>query len=443
MFDFAAFSASFGGFIWVMFFFILALSVIVAVHEYGHYIVGRWCGIHAEVFSVGFGTVLLSRVDRHGTHWQIAALPFGGYVKFKADSDATSTPDEGVLKNLSPVELRRTLNGAPIWARAVTAAAGPVFNFILSIILFCALFMWQGQFTDTLKISKIFSFPSNFTLQVGDEIISVDGLDVNNIKEFVLAGQDLKAPVNYIVQRDGQRIEAKGPVPFPAIVSQVYPRSAAIEAGISSGDVITKIDGQPISSFAELKKLVADAGDDEMLFSVWRFGEEFDVVLSSKSVAVPGPDGTLENRRLVGISGDIFFEPGTEPLAFNLAILAAVQQTWKAIRWQLIGLKQMILGSISACNMSGPVEIAKIAGQVASQGTLPFLYLIAGLSVAVGLMNLFPIPVLDGGHLVFCAYEAVTGRKPSDSVLNILMTFGLIIILSLTLFAVIMNSICP
>ena len=296
---------------------------------------------------------------------------------------------------------------------------------------------------DTLKISKIFSFPSNFTLEVGDKIIAVDGLDVNNIKEFVLAGQDLKAPVNYIVQRDGQRIEAKGPVPFPAIVSQVYPRSAAIEAGISSGDVITKIDGQPISSFAELKKLVADAGEDKMLFSVWRFGEEFDVVLSSKSVAVPGPDGTLENRRLVGISGDIFFEPGTEPLAFNFAILAAVKQTWKAIRWQLIGLKQMILGSISACNMSGPVEIAKIAGQVASQGTLPFLYLIAGLSVAVGLMNLFPIPVLDGGHLVFCAYEAITGRKPSDSVLNVLMTFGLVSILSLTIFAVIMNLICP
>ena len=113
MFDFAALSASFGGFIWIMFFFILALSIIVAVHEYGHYIVGRWCGIHAEVFSVGFGTVLLSRVDRHGTHWQIGALPFGGYVKFKADSNSTSTPDEAILKNLSPLELRRTLNGAP------------------------------------------------------------------------------------------------------------------------------------------------------------------------------------------------------------------------------------------------------------------------------------------------------------------------------------------
>ena len=150
MFDFAILSASFVGFIWPLFSFVLALSLIVAVHEYGHYIVGRWCGIHAEVFSVGFGTVLLSRVDKHGTRWQIAALPFGGYVKFKADSNAASAPDGVILNSLDRTELRRTMYGAPIWARAATAAAGPAFNFILSIILFCTLFMWQGQFTDKL-----------------------------------------------------------------------------------------------------------------------------------------------------------------------------------------------------------------------------------------------------------------------------------------------------
>ena len=129
------------------------------------------------------------------------------------------------------------------------------------------------------------------------------------------------------------------------------------------------------------------------------------------------------------------------PLIFNDN--HEVFRTWFIINISLAGLKQMILGSISACNLSGPVAIAETAGQMASQGALPFLALIAGLSTAVGLMNLFPIPVLDGGHLVFCAYEAITGRKPSDSVLNILMTFGLILIFSLTVFAVIMNSICP
>ena len=443
MFDFAVLSASFGGFIWPLFSFVLALSLIVSVHEYGHYIVGRWCGIHAEVFSVGFGTVLLSRVDKHGTRWQIAALPFGGYVKFKADSNPASAPDGVILNSLDTTELRRTMHGAPIWARAATAAAGPAFNFILSIILFCALFMWQGQFTDKLKINKMFSLPGDFTLELGDEITAVNGLNVNNFEEFIAAGQDLQAPVSYTVKLDGRRVEARGPVPFPAVVSQVQPLSAAIEAGIIAGDVIKQIDGQPISDFADLKRLVAAADGDAMMFSVWRLGKEFDVVLRSKSVAVPGPEGSLVNRRLVGISGDIFFEPGTKPLAFTVAIAGAVKTTWGAITWQLVALKQMIKGSISTCNLSGPVDIAKVAGQMASQGVVRFVNLIAGLSVAVGLMNLFPIPILDGGHLVFCAYEAITGRKPNDSVLQFLMTFGLIIVLSLTVFAVIMNQICP
>ena len=443
MFDFGALSASFGGFIWVMFFFILALSIIVAVHEYGHYIVGRWCGIHAEVFSVGFGTVLLSRVDRHGTHWQIAALPFGGYVKFKADSNATSAPDEAVLNSLSPMELRRTLNGAPIWARAATAAAGPAFNFILSVILFFALFMWQGQLTDKLKIHKMYAVPGDFTLNLGDEIIAVNGLNVSNFKEFFLVGQDLIGVVNYTVKRDGQLVDAQGPVPFPALVAQVQPRSAAIEAGILSGDVITRIDGKPISGFLDLKKLVSSADQDEMLFSIWRTGEEFDVTLRSKNIAIPEPDGSFKSRRLVGITGSTFFEPDTEPQSFDVAITAAFERTWYIINISLAGLKQMILGSISACNLSGPVAIAETAGQMASQGALSFLALIAGLSTAVGLMNLFPIPVLDGGHLIFCAYEAITGRKPSDFVLNGLMTFGLILVFSLTIFAVIMNFICP
>ena len=442
MFDFTSLSASFGGFIWIAFFFVLALSVIVTVHEYGHYIVGRWCGIYAEVFSVGFGPVLFSRLDKRGTRWQIAVLPFGGYVKFKGDANAASGPDGQVLPSLDPIELRCTMHGAPIWARAATAAAGPVFNFIFSIILFCVLFMWQGHFTDSPKISKMFATPVVNTLQIGDEIISVNGVDVFSIEDLVIAGKELVAPAFYTVLRDKRRVEAQGPVPFPALVSQVQPRSAAIEAGIKVGDVITRIDGQVLNGFADLQAAVATADADEMLFSVWREGSEFDVTLTSRLVAIPELNGSFENRRLVGITGGIFFEPGKEPLPFGIAITAALKRTWYIITVSLAGIKQMVLGSISACNLSGPVAIAETAGQVASQGAMPFLALIASLSTAVGLMNLFPIPVLDGGHLLFCAYEFITGRKPSDSVLQILMTVGLVVVLSLTLFAVVMNEIC-
>jgi len=442
MFDFTSLSASFGGFIWIAFFFVLALSVIVTVHEYGHYIVGRWCGIYAEVFSVGFGPVLFSRLDKRGTRWQIAVLPFGGYVKFKGDANAASGPDGQVLPSLDPIELRCTMHGAPIWARAATAAAGPVFNFIFSIILFCVLFMWQGQFTASPKISQMFATPVVNTLQIGDEIISVNGVDVFSIEDLVIAGKELVAPAFYTVLRDKRRVGAQGPVPFPALVSQVQPRSAAIEAGIKVGDVITRIDGQVLNGFADLQAAVATADADEMLFSVWREGSEFDVILTSRLVAIPELNGSFENRRLVGITGGIFFEPGKEPLPFGIAITAALKRTWYIITVSLAGIKQMVLGSISACNLSGPVAIAETAGQVASQGAMPFLALIASLSTAVGLMNLFPIPVLDGGHLLFCAYEFITGRKPSDSVLQILMTFGLVVVLSLTLFAVVMNEIC-
>ena len=443
MFDIFALSTAFGGFVWVLFFFVLALSIIVAVHEYGHYIVGRWCGIHAEVFSIGFGTVLISWMDKHGTKWQFAALPFGGYVRFKGDENAVGQIDPGSTSSKDSSELRRTMHGAPIWARAATAFAGPAFNFILSIIVFCCLFMWQGQYSENLLIAKLAPVPGQSDLKIGDEIIAVNKTEVANFESFFLVGQDLNSPVIYTVKRNGNTLEALGPVPFPALVGQVSPRSAAFEAGILAGDVITHMSGAPIRDFGDLQHAVAAAEDDSMSFTVWRRGVEFDVTLKSKAVAVPGPDGSFTNRRLVGISSAMFFEPGTLPLPFITALKAATARTWFIIKISLSGLSEMVLGKISACNLSGPVAIAETAGQVATQGTIPFLALIAGLSTAVGLMNLFPIPVLDGGHLIMCAYEFVTGRKPRERTLQLIMSAGLFFILSLTVFTVVMNMLCP
>jgi regulator of sigma E protease len=199
----------------------------------------------------------------------------------------------------------------------------------------------------------------------------------------------------------------------------------------------------PIRDFSGLQKVVAATENAAMNFTVWRRGVEFDVTLKSKAVALPGPDGSFTNRRLVGISSAMFFEPGTLPLPFITALKAAAARTWFIIKISLAGLSEMVLGKISACNLSGPVAIAETAGQVASQGTIPFLALIAGLSTAIGLMNLFPIPVLDGGHLIMCAYEFITGRKPSERILQFIMSAGLFFILSLTVFTVVMNILCP
>jgi regulator of sigma E protease len=139
--------------------FIVALSVIVAIHEYGHYIIGRWSGIKAEVFSIGFGPVLFSRMDRHGTRWQVAALPFGGFVKFLGDADAASGKDSAAMAATPPERLRQTMHGAPLWARTATVAAGPVFNFILSILIFTAVMMAGGKTADPLTVGALKPLP--------------------------------------------------------------------------------------------------------------------------------------------------------------------------------------------------------------------------------------------------------------------------------------------
>ena len=428
---------------WNFLSFIIALSVIVAVHEYGHYIVGRWCGIHAEVFSVGFGSVLFSRLDKHGTRWQIAALPFGGYVRFKGDANVASGPKMAILSEMDARELRSTLNGAPVWARALTAAAGPIFNFALTAIIYCALFMWQGQYLDNLKIAAIFDLPGDHQLRVGDEITALEGVPVANFQDLIKAGVDRTAPLDYTIIRDGSQRVVLGPVTFPALIGQVAPRSAAIEAGLKSGDVVTHVNDETIADFTELQRQVGLANDQELQLTVWRAGEVFSTTLTPKAVAIPNADGGFDNRRLIGITGEItFFVPETEPLGFVTAITAATVRVWVIIKTSLVGIVQIISAKISVCNLSGPIAIAETAGQMASQGTMPFIALIAGLSTAVGLMNLFPIPILDGGHLVFCAYEAVARRKPNERAVQILMTFGLGFVLFFTIFAMVVNFNC-
>ena len=168
----------FGGLIWTLLAFVIALSVIVAIHEYGHYIVGRWSGIHADVFSLGFGPVIYSRFDKRGTKWQIAALPFGGYVKFAGDADAASGKDVAAMEaaEADPKRLRATMHGAPLWARAATVAAGPVFNFALSILVFAAIGLSVGVPRDPMTVGEMHPLPfEQNELVEGDEIVSIGG----------------------------------------------------------------------------------------------------------------------------------------------------------------------------------------------------------------------------------------------------------------------------
>ncbi|RRH75071.1 RIP metalloprotease RseP [Falsigemmobacter faecalis] len=443
--EFFAQFPDFGGGLRTLLAFVAALSVIVAIHEYGHYIVGRWCGIKADVFSLGFGPVIFSRVDRHGTRWQIAALPLGGFVKFKGDADAASGRDEEMMSALSPEAARDTMHGAPLWARAATVAAGPVFNFIFSMLIFAGIALSVGIATDEARIGEIKPMPGAESLQEGDLITALNGRPVADLREFATLATELPpAPsADYSVERAGRIFQLTGPFPFPPRADQVNPDSPAQEAGLRAGDVILAVNGAAISSFTELRDYVAAAEGSQVALQLWRDGAVLDVVLTPKRMDVPRAEGGFETRWLIGVTGGLVFVPETRSAGPLEALQMSASQVGTIIKTSLSGMWHMVTGAISSCNLRGPLGIAQSSGNAAAQGSFTFIWFIGMLSTAVGLMNLFPVPVLDGGHLVFHAWEAVTGKPPSERALRGLMAAGLTILLSLMIFALSNDLFCP
>ena len=446
-----AFLPEFGGFAMTLIAFVVALSIIVAIHEYGHYIVGRWSGIHAEVFSLGFGPVLFSRVDSRGTRWQVAALPFGGYVRFLGDSDAASGKDGDVVRAMTETERRRTMHGAPLWARAATVVAGPACNFALSIIVFAAIIMVRGQVAEPLTVGEMRPLPDMiFELQEGDEVLAVEGQEVpafsdaEAMNEFSSAIPQARV-LDYTVRRDGEVLQVTGPNLYPPLISQLAPQSAAYDIGLETGDVIVAVNEDEVSAFDQLKTHVEGADGAPIKLKVFRpsTGETLDFVLAPRRVDEPQPGGGFATKWRIGIVGGLAFEPATEVIGPFEAVGDGVLQTYRIMTGSISGLWHMITGAISTCNMTGPIGIAQTSGAMASQGAESFIWFVAALSTAVGLLNLFPVPVLDGGHLVFYAYEAVVGRPPSDFALRVLMAAGLTLVLSVMVFALTNDIFCP
>ncbi|GGH19072.1 regulator of sigma E protease [Cribrihabitans marinus] len=441
--DILALIPEFGGLVYTIVAFVVALSVIVAVHEYGHYIVGRWSGIYAEVFSLGFGPVLWSREDKHGTRWQVALLPFGGYVKFLGDSNAASGKDAAAMAEaeLDPERMRHTMHGAPLWARAATVAAGPVFNFALSILIFTAVFMIRGVVSDPLTVGQVETLPDVVTeLRPGDEIVAIEGIPTPDFEDDAawsdfVTGLEPARQLQYTVRRDGSERVVQGPWLFPPLIEQVAPRSAAMDIELKPGDLITALDGDPIFAFSQLKDRVESSDGRVLLLTVWRDGTELEFALAPRRTDEPQADGGFRTHWRIGIIGGMVLDPATETAGPIEAVTGGVVQTWRIITGSISGLWHMITGAISTCNITGPLGIAETSGAMASQGAQSFIWFIAVLSTAVGLMNLFPIPVLDGGHLVFYAYEAVAGKPPSDMAMRVLMALGLTMILMLMVFA--------
>ena len=240
----------FGNLLYTVVAFVLALSIIVTVHEYGHYIIGRLSGIKAEAFSLGFGPTLISRTDKHGTVWKLSAIPMGGYVKFLGDANAASAGvDEGAMARLSPEERRHTMHGAPLWARAATVAAGPVFNFLLSIAVFAGAMMWQGRVAEVPQVGALVALPGGAGgLLPGDRILAIEGVETPDYAGFsdIAAAAPAASLIRYRVLRDGRESEIEGPQIAPPLAAAVIPQSAGFAAGMQAGDVVTAVNGAPI-----------------------------------------------------------------------------------------------------------------------------------------------------------------------------------------------------
>jgi regulator of sigma E protease len=433
-----------GGTAWTVVFFILGLSVIIFVHEYGHYIVGRWTGIHAEVFSVGFGTVLFSRTDRRGTRWQVAAIPFGGYVKFLGDADASSVR-QGDVSGLSAAERRHTMAGAPLWARAATVAAGPMANFILTFFLLTGLLLALGAPREEPSVGAMRAFPlAAQGLVEGDAIRAVDGQPTPDWETFRSVSDQLrgKTELTYTVDRGGETLTVTGPHPQAPVVSEVQVRSAAMDAGLQEGDVILKAGGRDVRYFAELPEIVAESKGQPVPLVVWRAGQTFEIALTPRIRTVDDGEGGFTERYLLGLYSGMFFEPAVRNVGLGEAALNALENMWRMTTATFSGLWNMVQGVISSCNLSGAIGMAETMGDAARNGVESFVTMLAVLSLGVGILNLFPIPVLDGGHLVFHAYEAVTRRPPSERALRVLMTVGLTLVLSIMIFGLSRDLMC-
>lgn len=446
--DLTSLIPAFGGLFFTLLAFVVSLSVIVFVHEFGHYIVGRWSGIKAEVFSLGFGPVLISRIDNRGTQWQFAMIPFGGYVKFLGDKDAASAGDDQEIAVMDTDEKRQTMHGAPLWARTATVAAGPLFNFILSILIFSSIAFWQGQARDPLTVGSLYPVPYDHGLKTDDVLLAINGdqipslLDAAAISIFWRSLSDDNR-YDYKVLRNERVVSVEGPNLSLARVDQVVPRSAASDARIQPGDVIFKINGIKILRFEDLKVYVEKSKGSPLDLTIWRDGEVVAVQLVPKRVDEPLESGGFQTVWRIGIvGGQFFFAPKVTTLEARYALMFGAQNTWRIITGSIDGLYHVVTGAISSCNLSGVIGIAETSGQMARQGGESYIWFIALLSTAVGIVNLFPVPVLDGGHLVFFAYEAIVGRPPASQFLNALMMAGLTLVVSFMLFALANDILC-
>ncbi|MEM7056236.1 MAG: RIP metalloprotease RseP [Pseudomonadota bacterium] len=425
--------------------FIIVLSIVVAIHELGHLMVGRWCGIKAEVYSIGFGRVIWSRKDRHGTIWQVAILPLGGFVKFLGDMDPASAgkADES---EIAEEDRPRAFHNAALWKRTLTVLAGPVANFLLSILIIFFLSLSIGKHSQDPVIGDLGDLAAEETpFLVGDRVLSIDGEGIETFADMVNAlilsnGES----VEITVDRDGQETKFTTEYKLPPRIIDVRFDGAAIKAGLQPGDIVQTIDGQSMVTSRQLQLYLANMPhDQEVTLEILRSGNPKVFAFTPDVVHREHPEtGEMEDIPTLGVSLD--FMHGLSPALVSMAPLEAaersVNQVWTIIERTVLFIHAIFVHEADTSSLSGPIGIAKHSANAADRGVQDFIMFIAFVSTAIGLFNLFPIPVLDGGHLCFYLFEAIRGKPNNDVVVRYSTMAGLSLLLLLMVFVTINND---
>ncbi len=353
----------------------MVLTVIVFVHEMGHYLVARWNGIAIQTFSLGFGPELVGFNDRHGTRWRISTIPLGGYVRFVGDMNAASMPDPEAVAALPPDERRRLFVNKNVWQRIAVVAAGPVANVIFTFLVLYALLLGYGRYTVTPVIGG------------------------------VVAG------------------------------------SVAAEAGLEAGDTVVSVDGFAVRGFEDFQRLIATAPARQVVIVLSRQGVEQTVTLTPDVAQETDRFGNTRRIGRIGVTRDV---TQADVTLYRPGPIEAVGMTAEEIRFivdrTVAFLGDFFVGRGDVEQLGGPVKVAKVSGEVATLGIVALINLAALLSLNIGIFNLLPVPVLDGGHLLYYVVEAIRGRPLSQKAQELGFRVGFAIVGSLMIFTLLNDT---